>query len=538
MKFGPTALDEAEGTILAHGVKSGDISLPKATVLSAKDIQQLRMAGISEVVAARLEPDDVGEDQAAQQIAAAMSGAGFEARAASTGRVNLHAIRAGIFTVSSAIIDRVNEIDPSITLATVRNHAPVANGQMVATVKIIPFAVHSALVDKAENAVRDGKSIEVHAYRPRRVALIQTTLSGTRTKVLDKTSRVTEARLDRAGSRIILETRCKHESAALADAISNAATEGDLTIIFGASATSDPDDVIPTAIGLAGGRVIRVGMPVDPGNLITLGELEGKPVIGAPGCARSPKENGFDWVLERILADFEVTSSGIEAMGVGGLLGEIPARPRPRETPNTKDSPKLHAILLAAGQSTRMGGPNKLLARFDGEPLVRQSAISLLESGLALTVVTGFQNDRVVAALAGLDVTFVHNDDFATGLSGSLKTGVGALPANVDGALIALSDMPGIGAADVRRLVDVFGDCGGQSIIRATHAGKRGNPVILPKSVFPMVEQIEGDMGARQIVESGEVPVVDVEIGSAASMDVDTPERLRAAGGSFEPEEI
>ena len=95
--------------------------------------------------------------------------------------------------------------------------------------------------------------------------------------------------------------------------------------------------LFPQAIEKAGGRIIHVGMPVDPGNLLVLGEVNGKPVIGAPGCARSPKENGFDWILQRLAAGMEVSSDDIVAMGVGGLLTEIPLRPHPRETSRKAD---------------------------------------------------------------------------------------------------------------------------------------------------------------------------------------------------------
>ncbi|MEX0347309.1 MAG: NTP transferase domain-containing protein [Rhizobiaceae bacterium] len=533
MKFGSTPIDEAEGAILAHGVKADNLVLKKATKLTAHDIENLNAANIREVVVARLDPDDVSEDDAAWRIAASISGDGFEARSVSTGRVNLHAVSAGLFVVDAEMVNRLNAIDPSMTIATLRNHASVTAGQMIATVKVIPFAVPNDLVDLAQNAAGNGKMLEIHHFRPSRIGLIQTVLGGTRENVLDKTVRITEARLERSGSEIAGEVRCNHDIVTLADAIKDASASCDLVIVFGASATSDPDDVIPAAITASGGKIVHVGMPVDPGNLITVGERLGVPVIGAPGCARSPKENGFDWVLDRLLAGIPVTSADIETMGVGGLLGEIPARPRPRDIKAAKDKPKIHAILLAAGQSTRMGGPNKLLATFDGVPLVRRSCMTLVEGGLPITVVTGHQSERIKTALAGLDVRFVQNKDYATGLSSSLKTGTRAVAGDVDGVLVALSDMPGVNPVDIGRLTKAFETSQGQAIVRATHEGKRGNPVILPKAVLPLIEQIEGDVGARQLVESGDTPVVDVEIGGAASLDVDTPERLRAAGGTI-----
>jgi molybdenum cofactor cytidylyltransferase len=120
-----------------------------------------------------------------------------------------------------------------------------------------------------------------------------------------------------------------HRTGAVAEAL--AASHSDLVLILTGSATSDISDVVPSAIGEAGGAVERFGMPVDPGNLLVLGRIGARPVIGLPGCARSPALNGADWVLERVACGVAVTSADIAAMGVGGLLKEIPTRPQPRD---------------------------------------------------------------------------------------------------------------------------------------------------------------------------------------------------------------
>jgi molybdenum cofactor cytidylyltransferase len=122
-----------------------------------------------------------------------------------------------------------------------------------------------------------------------------------------------------------------HEAPSLAEALRRADLIGpDIVVVFGASAISDRRDVIPAAIEMAGGRIEHLGMPVDPGNLLLIAQMQGKPVLGAPGCARSPKENGFDWVLQRLLAGLTVGRAEIVALGVGGLLMEIKTRPQPR----------------------------------------------------------------------------------------------------------------------------------------------------------------------------------------------------------------
>jgi molybdenum cofactor cytidylyltransferase len=195
-------------------------------------------------------------------------------------------------------------------------------------------------------------------------------------------------------------------------------------------------------------------------------------------------------------------------------------------------SPKVHAVVLAAGRSSRMGGPNKLMAQFSGEPLIRRTVERTLASKTSgAVVVTGHQAARIQAALEGLEIVFAHNPDFASGLAGSLKAGVAALPEDAAGALIVLGDMPGVGTSDIDRLIDAFCKTGGQAIVRATHDGKRGNPVLLPRALFRAVAQLEGDTGARHLIEAGLMPVMDVEIGEAAAVDVDTRDALESAGG-------
>ena len=531
MKFGPISVEQAEGAILAHATMAGEKRLRKAKRLTAEDVQSLLQAGVREVIAAVLEEDDLDEDAAAARIAAALASPHVEVRPPATGRVNLHATEAGIFVVDRHVIDAINGVDPAITVATLEPYASVEAGQMVATVKIIPFGVAENLVAQAETACRAREAFWVQPFQPRRVSLIQTVLPGVKASVLDKTARITEARLARSVSRIAEEVRTPHDEESVAEAIRAQADANDMLLVFGASAVCDDEDVIPAAIRRAGGKVVRVGMPVDPGNLLVLAFLDGKPVLGVPGCARSPKLNGFDWVIDRLIAGLEVTSGDIAAMGVGGLLMEISTRPQPREVPAARQAAKVWAVLLAAGQSRRMGPQNKLLADFGGEPLVRRTAERLIESRAAGTVaVLGHESEAVSASLAGLHVRSIFNEDFATGLASSLKAGIRALPPSVDAALVALADMPGVTTADIDRMIEAFCEAGGRAIVRATHNGKRGNPVILPRALFSEVEKLEGDTGARQIVESA-LEVIDVELGPAASLDVDTPIALRAAGG-------
>jgi molybdenum cofactor cytidylyltransferase len=330
MKFGLTPIEEAEGAVLAHGVRVGGAQLRKGDLLTPERRRALAAAGVASVVAARLEQGDVGENDAALTLAKRLSGANLRSSAPFTGRVNLFAEAAGLAMIGAEVIDRVNAVDEAITVATLPPYRAVADGDMVATVKIIPFAAPARTLEAALAAAGAAGAIAVKPFRPMRIGVVSTTLPGLKASVVAKTLRVLEARLAPAGARIAAQEVVAHEVEPLAKALARLIDRSDALVAFGASAITDRRDVIPAAIEAIGGRIERFGMPVDPGNLLLLAERDSVPIIGAPGCARSPKENGFDWVLERVLADAPIRDEDIRAMGVGGLLMEIGTRPQPR----------------------------------------------------------------------------------------------------------------------------------------------------------------------------------------------------------------
>lgn len=198
---------------------------------------------------------------------------------------------------------------------------------------------------------------------------------------------------------------------------------------------------------------------------------------------------------------------------------------------NIPEQGKVHAVLLAAGLSSRMGDTNKLLVEIGGEAMVRRVARALVAAEPAgVVVVTGHERRKIEQAMQGLAVEVSHNPDFATGLSSSLRQGLRTLPPDAAGALIALGDMPYIGPSDYRLLMVAFQRAEGRSIVRATNGGRPGNPVILPRILFPAAMALDGDRGAREIIRSGKYSVVDVEIGAAAARDVDSALDLEGDG--------
>ncbi len=530
MKFGSVILDNAVGAILAHGVPHADGAFKKGRVLSVADVKLLQAEGHETVVAAVLEVDDVPEDVAAHQVAVAICGGGVKAQQAFTGRANLYSIAPGLVVVDAARLNAINQLHESLTMATVPTLACVTANQMLATIKVIPFAVPRSVVDRAMAIIGHEPLIRVAAFGEKRAGLVISRLAQTKPSIIAKSEASIRDRLRAMNSDVKDVVVCDHAPSAIAAAIAALSSKNcDPILVFGASAIVDRADVVPAALEEAGGRVVHLGMPVDPGNLLMLGEIGGTPVIGVPSCARSPKTNGFDWVLQRVVAGLPVSAADIMAMGVGGLLAEIPSRPSPRD--NTSLAPRVAAIVLAAGSSSRMR-TNKMLADFRGQPMVRASVANIVASSVSrVVVVTGHEQGKVESVLADLPVQSVHNPFFADGLSTSLRCGLQAVADDADAVIICLADMPLVQPALIDKLIAAFNPTEHRSIIVPTHKGQLGNPVLWGREHFVRLMALEGDRGARQLVTQFKSDAVEIDAGSDAVLrDADTPEALAHLG--------
>lgn len=332
MKFGPVPTGRAEGAVLAHSVSAGGRRLRKGLVLTGEHLHLLEQAGIAEVVTARLEPGDVHENTAAGQLAAALvpdpGRAGLRLTDAFTGRVNILADGPGVIVLEVGALEAFNRVDPMITVATVPQYQQIGAGGMVATIKVISYAVAGTAVERAIAPLADLAGGAIRLSRPmfQSAGLVVTDIPGGPPN--DKGVAAVRGRVEALGMTLTDLQFVPHRTTELSAALR--ALGGDLAMVLTGSATSDPDDVAPAALRAAGGHVDRFGMPVDPGNLLFVGALGDRPVIGLPGCARSPALNGADWVLSRIACGIAVSGADIAAMGVGGLLKEIPTRPQPR----------------------------------------------------------------------------------------------------------------------------------------------------------------------------------------------------------------
>ena len=375
--------------------------------------------------------------------------------------------------------------------------------------------------------------------RPARVGVASTLLPGLKPSVMDKTRRILEERLKPAGAASRREVRVPHESGAARRRASPALRRR--TPSSSSSSAPRPSPTGATSSRrrsrLPAGKVQHFGMPVDPGNLLLLGELDGRPVLGAPGCARSPKENGFDWVLQPAARrTCRCTRDDITGMGVGGLLMEIVSRPQPREPAAERGAPARsrpsssppasRAAWAARTSSSRASTASRSSGASSSTRCSKSRASSVI-------VVTGHEAELVAAALAGLDVRIVHNPDYAEGLATSLRRGLAAVP-----------DERGRRGGLPRRHAGRH-ERGDRSADRCVPTASEGRPHRAADRrtesaaircsgrarSSPSCRTSTGDIGARHILGENEEAVVESRSERPRRSIVDTPEALAAAGG-------
>lgn len=533
MKFGEFPLSDILGGYLAHSVKLKTGLLSKGRLITEQDVQSFRENDITHVMAAIFEPDDISENIAAAQVADHVAGAHIRIADAFTGRANLYAAADGIVFIDELAVSALNHVNEAITIATVSQNALVQEGQMIATVKIIPLAVAGAILEDIRTNITS-HLIKVMPFHPLKATLIQTSLNGTGERKLDKAKTVTTHRLHTFKMSLNGDVNCPHNVLALSEELQKAATgTEDVILIMGASAITDRRDVIPAAIERAGGEIIHYGMPVDPGNLMLMAKLSAKWVLGLPGCSRSPNLNGIDLILARLAAGLNLSRDYVMGLGVGGLLNEYPGRPQPREkrkkmvtSPQKKSMPSIAALVLAAGQSKRMGENNKLLLPFHGKAvlshIIEQAEKAELQT---IHVITGHQKKEVEKESCRHDVTFIHNDLYEEGMSTSVKLGIQSLPKDIDAVLILLGDMPSITVEIIQKMIAAYNPIEGRSIIIPTHNGRRGNPILWDREFFEEFKKLDGDMGAKILLTEYQDYIHEVEMETdAIFFDIDTLE--------------
>lgn len=510
MIFGSVDTRNSAGSYLAHSLRTRQTRLAKGTLVTQSIVDELIEAGYQEVVVARLEANDVHENDAAEQLANALCGTHVVMSRPRTGRVNLLAAREGLCLFEPERIREANAVNHCITVSTLAENQWVARGRMLATIKIISYAVPATDVQRVISSFNES-TIDVHTTTPKRAILIQTRLSATKESMLEKTQRITAERLTSRGAALDADYRCPHDSVAVQDSLREALTAGvDWIFMIGASAISDRADVIPEAIVNCGGQIDRYGIPVDPGNLLLLAHHGSTRIIGLPGCARSARYNGLDMIIDRLACNVVISDAWLNGLSVGGLLNEVADRPEPRSAASGQQ--RVSALLLAAGSSRRAGSINKLLAPYRGSAMITQVARTLKRSAVQrVLAVTGFEHERVSTALTEAQCEHHHNPKYASGMASSLVAGLSQLT-DCDAVIVCLGDMPHVSPASLDALIAAYQDHEDKLIFVPVYQGQRGNPVLFTQAFFDTLLSLEGDIGARRLLREYPDQVLEVDV--------------------------
>ena len=323
MKLELLPTNSTGGKILCHNIDDGKggKAFAKGHLIQRGDIARLQELGHDSVYVVTLDEHDVHEDTAATRLALAVKGSGVEVTKATTGRVNLLAMQRGIVTLNVQALESVNGVD-GLTVAALREHSVVEAGKIVATVKIIPYAVSEKDLRFAEDIGQFGEGIvRVQPILPAKVAIVLASSETAREHVVANFEAPLRERVTALGCNPLPTVVVAEEPVAIARAITDALQQhASVIIIAGQTSIMDNNDITPQGIRLAGGKIECFGAPVEPGNLLLLANVRGVPVLGAPGCARSHQTNVIDLVLPRLLAGELLAQRDIRALGNGGLL--------------------------------------------------------------------------------------------------------------------------------------------------------------------------------------------------------------------------
>lgn len=534
MKLERVEVGQATGRVIAHRHPLRGRTLAKGSILHAEDVSALVDAGIVHIVVVKFGLGDLRENEAAERIASAAVGDGVRVGEVRRGQAELLATVDGVLEVRPTPVGGLNHLDDALTFSTLEPRTRVIAGDRIAVAKIIPLAVSEEVVTRGCAVLSEGGAVvRVRPFTPARAGLVFTVSSHTREVVLGKVAESIRARLKGLGSTLAEVRRCDHRADVLSEAIMGLKADGFAPIfVYGASSSMDRDDVLPVGVTGAGAELIRVGIPVEPGNQMLLATIGETHVLSVPACASSRNHTAFDVVLQRILSGLPVDRSALAELGVGGLL---PGRRSARPVTDAEPEPnRVAAVVLAAGQSRRMGSADKMLMEVGGMSMVRRVIETAVASGLdPVVVVTGPDRSEVWESLEDLDDSLIErviNPRADLGMSGSVTVGVNALKSRkMAAAVILLGDMPLVRSDTIRALVSAYEPGAGVSACVPEYGGRRGNPVLWGAGRFDDLLRLSGDAGARSLLrrldaEVREVPVED----SGILVDVDDAAALEA----------
>ena len=309
-----------EGRVICHDVRGADrkIAVEKGQVLDAKAAADLLALPWEELHLLELEPGDIHEEPAGARLSQAAAGDGVIVKGYHGGQWSLAAAHRGLLQVRRDALAHVNTQE-GMAIFTLYDLQPVEAGEVVARAKISPLAIAEALVKRAEErAWATGGLVMVKGFEAKKIGAL--TRSSLEAKQRTRFEAALAEKIDWLGSRLLPVRYCDDDAATVSQAFTELAGEGADVLIGAGAASLDPLDSIFEGLRLAGGQMVRHGVPAHPGSLLWIARLHGRPVLGMPACGMFSQATAFDLVLPRLLTGEEIRTAELAALGHGGLL--------------------------------------------------------------------------------------------------------------------------------------------------------------------------------------------------------------------------
>jgi len=318
-------VESAVNTVLCHDITRiapGEFkgrAFRRGHVVQADDIPALRALGKDHLYVWDLHAGWVHEDDAALRIARAAAGSGLCVGAPCEGRVNLTAEHDGLLKINVTALNQINSVD-QVVMATAHGNHCVRRERPVAGTRVIPLVVQEHVVARVESiCAQAAPLIQVKPFRPMRVGVLTTGSEVYHGRIQDTFGPVLRRKFDELGCVTMPQVFVPDDVDMTVKAIRGLIREGAELLAVTGGMSVDPDDLTPTSIQAAGGKVVAYGAPTFPGAMFLLAFIDDVPVVGLPGCVMYFRASVFDLVIPRLVAGEDVTREEIVAMGHGGL---------------------------------------------------------------------------------------------------------------------------------------------------------------------------------------------------------------------------
>lgn len=501
MQFAEFPVYDAEGAELSVPVRTKDKTFEKGHVLTSSDIGILRYAGVKSIIGVKYAPVDIHPETASEILLKSLLGDHMRCTLPDkSGYSDIFADADGTLMYEPERLLRFNSHSENISLMMMSPYLPVFKGQLIGNLRIFGPALNATELNEAVAKVTGtGPLIKTAPYAFCRIGYIQTVLPHHVPERLDE--KALDERFAVYGFHIAYHDICEHSPDRIEHAVRNAIdAKAEIVLVQSPVAPQSRDDIVPKAFKEASGDIDRLGWPLDEGLSIVIAHRDMVKLIGF--CETDVGRPGYERLMRLLATRSLPAPDQFPSLAQAGLsLDRMTMRITPEQMKNSaavgaiSDSSKIAIVILAAGQSARMIGANKLMESINGIPIIEIVVRNALRSKADfVTVVTGHEAIRIERRLANYDVKIIRNPDYVSGILGSVRMGLAVLPPDIAGAVVLPGDMPAFSDVYINKLIENFDPkAGRKAVCLPSYNGVRHNPVLWPRELFKAVKIVPED---------------------------------------------